>query len=79
MASRALCPVCSLSVRFRRNGTLGAHKVTIYDGWEQPYRSIIGTVQCSGTGLRPGDPPVPQTCGWCEKTEPCRCSGRHST
>lgn len=67
---RTLCFVCSRRVWLRKDGTVGDHKVKVYDGWGGTMRTLIGEVRCAGTGhdpeaLRSSSPH--QTCGWCEQ------------
>lgn len=68
MRRRGYCKVCSRRVWLRKDGTLGAHKVKVYNGWHGRLRGLIGIVQCAGSHRDPNDDEllvIHQTCGWC--------------
>jgi len=54
--TRGVCPACGYRVRLRANGRVGAHRYRVYDGYCEALRTCIGFRQCSGAGLRVGDP-----------------------
>lgn len=55
----ARCPVCFYKVKLRKNGSVGAHRYKVFDGYGPRLRSVVGIRQCSGAGLKPDERPGP--------------------